>query len=117
MPASQRLSTGIPRLDDLLDGGLLPGTLAVILGATGIGKTQLGIQFLNAGLKQEGERGVLFDLTSRGDSQNHADYAERIAGWRFARCRATSTPRPNPSGIGTGPGLTPPTSSTGPDGG
>ncbi len=43
----QRLQTGIPALDDMLGGGLLPGTLTVVLGATGIGKTQLGISFAN----------------------------------------------------------------------
>ena len=37
-----RLSTGIAALDELLDGGLLPGRLTVVVGATGIGKTQLG---------------------------------------------------------------------------
>jgi KaiC len=80
-----RLSTGIPALDDLLEGGLIPGTLTVIAGATGIGKTQLGIQFSRAGLKQEGKSGVIFDVAARGDSQNHANYAERICDW---------TPRP-----------------------
>jgi KaiC/GvpD/RAD55 family RecA-like ATPase len=82
MPPAARISTGVPRLDELLDGGLVPGTLGVVLGATGIGKTQLGVQFLDAGRQQEGERGILFDMTSRGDSQNHADYAERIADWK-----------------------------------
>lgn len=81
MSSSQRITTGLPRLDELLGGGLLPGKLGVVLGATGIGKTQFGIQFLDAGRSQEGERGVLFDLTARGDSQNHADYAGRIADW------------------------------------
>lgn len=76
-----RLTTGIDRLDELLGGGLLPGTLTVVLGATGIGKTQLGIQFVNAGLRDEGERGVIFDMTARGDSQNHRDYAQRICDW------------------------------------
>ena len=38
-----RVSTGIPRLDQALGGGLLPGTLTVVVGATGIGKTQLGV--------------------------------------------------------------------------
>ena len=42
---SQRQSTGVPGLDELLGGGLIPGTLTVIVGATGIGKTQLGLQF------------------------------------------------------------------------
>ncbi len=45
-----RLSTGIDGLDDLLGGGLLPGTLTAVVGSTGIGKTQFGLQFANAGL-------------------------------------------------------------------
>lgn len=76
-----RHSTGIPELDQLLGGGLKPGTLTVVLGATGIGKTQLGLQYAQAGESQEGEPGILFDLTSRGDTQNHADYAQRMFGW------------------------------------
>lgn len=76
-----RHSTGLPKLDELLGGGLLPGTLTVVLGATGIGKTQLGIHYTQAGLAQDGERGILFDMTSRGDSQSHADYAKRMYDW------------------------------------
>jgi len=78
-----RLQTGIPQLDGLLGGGLLPGTMAVVMGATGIGKTQLGLQFAHHGLRQEGETGLLFDMTTRGDSQNHADYARRLCGWEL----------------------------------
>lgn len=78
-----RLQTGIPALDALLGGGLLPGTLTVVAGATGIGKTQLGLHFAHQGAKQEGEAGILFDMTSRGDSQNHADYAERLFHWKL----------------------------------
>ncbi|MFV0443086.1 MAG: ATPase domain-containing protein, partial [Planctomycetaceae bacterium] len=85
MPVSDRLSTGIPALDDLLGGGLLPGTMTVVLGATGIGKTQLGLQFARAGLAQEGESGILFDMTSRGDAQNHADYAQRMFDWTLTQ--------------------------------
>jgi len=78
-----RLSTGIAGLDDLLGGGLLPGTMTVVLGATGIGKTQLGLHFANAGLAQEGHRGAIFDMTARGDRQNHRDYAQRMFGWQL----------------------------------
>ncbi|WP_146391635.1 RAD55 family ATPase [Allorhodopirellula solitaria] len=85
MATKQRLQTGIPALDDMLGGGLLPGTLTVVLGATGIGKTQLGISFANQGLAEEGERGILFDLTARGDSQSHADYAQRLFGWELTQ--------------------------------
>lgn len=79
--ATQRQSTGIPALDAALGGGLIPGTLTVVMGATGIGKTQLGLSFAHAGRQQEGETGILFDLTTRGDSQNQAEYAQRMFGW------------------------------------
>jgi hypothetical protein len=78
-----RLSTGVSGLDELLGGGLIPGTLTVVVGATGIGKTQLGLQFANAGGEQEKKRGVIFDCSSRGDSQSHADYARRMFDWRL----------------------------------
>lgn len=81
MMSEARLSTGIPALDNLLGGGLLPGTLTVVAGATGIGKTQLGLHFSHAGLHQEGTPGITFDLTSRGDSQNQMDYARRMFDW------------------------------------
>ena len=84
MSANQRLSTGIEGLDERLGGGLLPGTLTVVVGSTGIGKTQFGLQFARAGLEQEGQPGVVFDMTARGDSQNHADYARRMFGWELA---------------------------------
>ena len=81
MTPPARLRTGIPQLDQMLGGGLIPGTLTVVAGATGIGKTQLGLQWAHQGTAQEGEPGVLFDMTARGDSQNHAEYAQRLAGW------------------------------------
>ena len=80
-PPPDRLQTGIAELDAMLGGGLLPGTLTVVLGATGIGKTQLGLQFAHHGLRQEGESGIIFDMTSRGDTQNHHAYARRLYGW------------------------------------
>ncbi|MBN2474155.1 MAG: recombinase RecA [Pirellulales bacterium] len=80
MMDSTRLSTGIDGLDGLLGGGLLPGTLTVVLGSTGIGKTQFGLQFAQAGVRQEGRPGILFDMSTRGDSQSHADYARRLFG-------------------------------------
>jgi KaiC/GvpD/RAD55 family RecA-like ATPase len=79
--STERHSTGIPQLDEALGGGLIPGTLTVVMGATGIGKTQLGVRYAHTGLEQEGERGVIFDLTTRGDSQNQREYAERMCGW------------------------------------
>src|SRR4051812_18691717 len=83
-PEHQRLATGVPGLDPLLGGGLLPGTLTVVVGASGIGKTQLGLQFANAGCAQEGRRGIIFDMNARVDSQNHQQYAERMFGWSLS---------------------------------
>ena len=65
---ASRQSTGIPDLDEHLGGGLLPGTLTVVVGATGIGKSQLGVHFAHAGVEQEGRGGVFLDLSARGDS-------------------------------------------------
>ena len=80
---SGRVSTGLPRLDEMLGGGLLPGTLTVVYGATGIGKTHLGVTFAHAGETQEGRRGILFDMNGRGDSQQHREYAKRLFGWQM----------------------------------
>ena len=78
---ANRLEFGLPWLDEALEGGLKPGTLTVIAGATGAGKTQLGLRWANQGAIKEGQRGVFFDLTSRGDPQHQEDYATRQFGW------------------------------------
>lgn len=91
MTAQDRHSTGIDRLDEMLGGGLLPGTLTVVVGATGIGKTQLAIQFANAGQAQEGRRGVVFDMSARGDSQCHSEYALRISDWTMSKVAGHQT--------------------------
>lgn len=79
----KRLSTGIPGLDEKLGGGLLAGTTTAVVGGSGAGKTQFALQFLNAGYASsvESRRGVILDLTARGDSQNHAEYAKALFNW------------------------------------
>ncbi len=91
-----RVSTGLPRLDAMLGGGLLPGTLTVVYGATGIGKTHLGLTFAHHGAVADGARGVVLDLNARGDSQQHHAYAERLFGWRLGRWTHTVTPMADP---------------------
>ena len=87
-----RQGFGLDDLDRALGGGLLPGTLTVLAGATGIGKTQLGLRWAHMGLAGEGRRGVVCDLTSRGDSQNHAEYASRLFDWDLDDYPLTMTP-------------------------
>ena len=76
-----RQSFGIEGLDAMLGGGLLPGTLTVVAGATGAGKTQIGLKWADRGLEVDGRRGVICDLSSRGDGQNHHAYALEQFGW------------------------------------
>ena len=89
---SARQVFGIEELDRELGGGLIPGTLTVVAGATGVGKTQLGLHWANAGLTADGHRGVLCDLTSRGDSQNHSAYCSRLFGWDLREYPLTLNP-------------------------
>jgi KaiC/GvpD/RAD55 family RecA-like ATPase len=79
--SAPRQSTGVPGLDEVLGGGLIPGTLTVVAGATGIGKTQFGVHYTQAGLQPEKRRGVIFDVSARGDSQGHGEYAKRMFDW------------------------------------
>jgi hypothetical protein len=80
---SGRVKFGIGKLDAMLGGGLLPGTLTVVYGATGVGKTHLGLSFAFGGEQYEGARGVILDLTARGDSQQHREYAGRLFDWEL----------------------------------
>ncbi len=54
----KRLSSGEPTLDQMMGGGFIEGTATLISGAPGVGKTTLGLQFLQAGI-QAGEPGIL----------------------------------------------------------
>src|SRR5690606_28970247 len=56
-----RISTGIPGLDDILRGGLVRNRLHVVDGAPGAGKSTLAIQFLREGVVQ-GEKGLYITL-------------------------------------------------------
>lgn len=56
-----RISTGIPKMDSLLEGGLLENTVTMITGGTGTGKTIFCLQFLWEGL-QKGEPCVYLSL-------------------------------------------------------
>jgi KaiC/GvpD/RAD55 family RecA-like ATPase len=93
----QRQSTGFPFLDEALGGGLLPGTLTVVLGASGIGKTQLGVSYLFGNRQSDpgddaSADGTLIDLATRIDSQNHDDYAERLVGRKLVAGDAHLSP-------------------------
>ena len=51
-PASERISTGVKGLDDMLDGGVWRGTTTLLAGPSGAGKTTIGLQFALEGASQ-----------------------------------------------------------------
>ena len=56
-----RLSTGIPGLDEVMYGGLVPGKAYLVRGGPGTGKTTLGLHFLATGVAN-GEKTLFITL-------------------------------------------------------
>jgi len=54
----ERVSSGIPALDEAIGDGYWPGSTTLIAGPSGAGKTLMGLHFLYAGAAQ-GEPGIL----------------------------------------------------------
>jgi circadian clock protein KaiC len=54
----RRVSIGIPKLDDMLGGGIPEGESLLLAGPSGSGKSTIGMQFIDEGLKQ-GEPGIV----------------------------------------------------------
>jgi circadian clock protein KaiC len=57
--SAPRLKTGIPGFDAITNGGIAKGRATLMVGTSGTGKTIFGLQFLAAGARLFGEKGVL----------------------------------------------------------
>src|SRR5690242_6459570 len=73
--SARRLPTGIPGLDSIANGGVPEGRATLVVGTSGTGKTIFGLQFLAAGVREFGDKGVLVtfeevpeDLVKNADS-------------------------------------------------
>jgi KaiC/GvpD/RAD55 family RecA-like ATPase len=77
----ERISSGIPGLDKLMEGGFVKGSTNLIAGSTGACKTIFGCQFIWHGL-QNNENGVYITLEERPE-----DIMEDVArfGWDFKK--------------------------------
>ncbi len=64
---SEPMSSGVPELDELLHGGLERGTVTIITGPTGAGKTTLGLQFIKEA-SGRGERSVVYTFEEGADT-------------------------------------------------
>ena len=59
--ASEKMSLGVPELDEMCGGGIYRDSLVMVTGATGTGKTLMSVQFIAAGLAA-GERALLLSF-------------------------------------------------------
>ncbi len=76
----ERMNTGIPGLDEMLQGGFLSQTANLVEGAPGTGKTTLGMQFIYHGIVACGEPGLI--LTFEELPQQYYNDAASF-GWDF----------------------------------
>jgi len=61
MADKEKVSSGIPGLDDLIEGGFYPKSTIVLLGSSGTGKSTFAVQFLMEGIEQ-GEQALYVTL-------------------------------------------------------
>ena len=78
--SGKRISTGVPELDLLIEGGLRVGKTYLVVGEPGTGKTMFGLQFLVSGLMEK-EKGLYVAI-----DEKPADVIEQAAslGWDLA---------------------------------
>jgi len=69
----EKIKTGIPGLDEMVDGGLPKGSTTVISGPPGIGKSNLAMQYIYNGISQCNEPGVYITIEDTvEDVENYA---------------------------------------------
>ncbi len=83
--ADKRVTTGVKGLDEMLSGGFLPGSMVLVRGAPGTGKTSLALQFLINGAVRHNDPGLLISF-EEFPSSLHRD-AEGL-GWNLKELEA-----------------------------
>jgi KaiC/GvpD/RAD55 family RecA-like ATPase len=76
-----RVSTGVPGLDNMLEGGIPKGFLVILTGPPGTGKTTLAMQFLLEGAKRN-EKCLLFSYEE--DVKQLVKHCQRF-GWDIGK--------------------------------
>jgi circadian clock protein KaiC len=56
-----RVSTGVPGLDEIVNGGYFLGSTTVVAGISGVGKSVMGLQYIAEGARK-GEKGLMLTL-------------------------------------------------------
>lgn len=84
----ERVESGIPGLDEMLHGGFFKGTVNVVSGESGTGKTIFGSQFIYEGAKK-GEK-VMCIITSE-ESKSIVQEMKTSFGWDFKELEASGS--------------------------
>jgi len=77
----EKVKTGVSGLDDMLEGGLIPGRSYVVSGTSGTGKTTLAMQFLLEGARN-GERVIYISID---EPPNEVKQNMRSFAWDLGR--------------------------------
>ncbi|MGD8544914.1 MAG: ATPase domain-containing protein [Candidatus Bathyarchaeota archaeon] len=64
----ERVPTGIDGMDDLIEGGFLRGSLVLLAGSPGAGKTIASAQYLYSGAVRLGEKGIYVSFAERKET-------------------------------------------------
>ena len=83
--AFESLASGIPELDEHLRGGIERGTVTIITGPSGAGKTSLGLQFMKEAAGR-GERSVVYSF-----EENRSTIVQRCAAINIPIAAMTKT--------------------------
>ena len=79
---SNKVTTGINGLDELIDGGFPEGRVVLVIGGPGTGKTIMCTQFLYNGIYDNQENGVFVSL-DEGKDNFHSEMKQ--FGWDFRK--------------------------------
>jgi circadian clock protein KaiC len=100
--SEERISTGIPRLDHMLGGGLFRGSTLLVSGTAGTGKTSLGAHMVNSACAR-GERAllVLFEESPAQFLRNMRSLGLDLQQWTDAGLLRIWAARPSAIGMET----------------
>jgi circadian clock protein KaiC len=100
--SSERLPTGVPRLDRMLSGGLYRGSTVLVSGASGTGKTTVGAHLIDAACAR-GERAllVLFEESPDEVIRNMGSVGLDLGRWVQAGLLRIWAARPSAFGLET----------------
>ena len=96
----ERISTGVPRLDHMLSGGLFRGSTVLVSGSAGTGKTTLGAHLIDAACAR-GERALLIMHEESADEviRNMRSVGLDLRRWAEAGLLRISAVRPTEFGL------------------